>query len=185
MALVTASDLKTYLRIEQNAEDGLLALLVARAVAMLELWTDTPITARTESAVDRADGLQAATSLVFPRRPIGSVAVTDADGAMVDAANYWVDAPSGMVWGKGDYTFVNGPYTITASVGLSLSPKYASWEPVLNQCILDLAADLYQRRTPGAASETGAGTSIGWDVSRETIARVQKTLRVFKLPVVG
>lgn len=184
MALVTSTDLKTYLRIEQNVENGLLDLLVARAVAMLELWMDTPITARSLTAIDRADALDtAATSLVFPARPIASVSVTDADGMTVDAANYWVDGAAGMVWGKDGYGFVRGPYTMTASVGLSLSQKYAAWEPVLNQCILDLAADLYQRRTPGASSETGAGTSISWDVSRETVARVLKTLRVFKLPV--
>lgn len=184
MALVTSTDLKTYLRIEQNAENALLVLLVARAVAMLEAWTDTPITARSETAIDRADSLtDAPTSLVFPRRPIANVTVTDADGVAVDAARYLVDGTSGMIWGKDGYAFANGPYTIAASVGLSLRADYATLEPLLNACILDLAADLYQRRTPGAASETGAGTSISWDASRETVARVLKTLRVFKLPV--
>jgi hypothetical protein len=184
VALPTGSDLKTYLRIEQDAEDQLLNALVARAKSMLEAWMDVPITAETLSAVDRADALDAApTSLVFPRRPIALVSVTDGEGVTVSAANYWVDGVAGMLWGKADYAFVNGPYTITASCGLSLLPRWEALEPVISQCILDLAADLYQRRTPGAASETGAGTNITWDVSRETVARVLKTLRTFKLPV--
>lgn len=184
MALPTGSDLKTYLRIEQDAEDALLTALVARATAMLELWMDTTITAVSQTAVDRASALDTApTSLVFPRRPIASVSVTDADGVTVDAARYTVDGPAGMLWGRDGYGFVRGPYTISASCGLSLWPNYARLEPLLTEMILDVAADLYQRRTPGAASETGAGTSITWDASRETVARVMKSLRGLKLPV--
>jgi hypothetical protein len=184
VALPTGSDLKTYLRIEHNTENALLDALVARAQAMLESWLDVPLTAEAQTAIDRADALDtAATSLVFPRRPIASVTVTDADGGTVDAARYWVDGVAGMIWGKDGYAFVRGPYTIAATCGLSLVPRYAALEPVLSQAVLDVAADLYQRRTPGAASETGAGTNITWDVSRETVARVMKTLRVFKLGV--
>jgi hypothetical protein len=72
---------------------------------------------------------------------------------------------------------------VTAQVGLSLRPDYARLEPLLAQAIIDLAADLYQRRTPGASSETGAGTTISWDVSRETVARVMRDLRLLKLAV--
>lgn len=183
MALPTVQDLKDYLRIEFNTENALCGLLLARATAMLELWMDVPITARTTTATDRTTGENAATALVFPGRPIGSVVITDAEGATVDAADYTVDAGAGMVYGKGGYAFVNGPYTITASYGLSLRSDYASLEPLLSAMILDVAADLYQRRTPGASSETGAGTSISWDVSRETVARVMKSLRGLRLAV--
>lgn len=184
MALPTVSDLKSYLRIEQTAEDALLALLLARATAMLENWIDTPITATSQTAIDRADSLNGPpTSLIFPRRPCAVSAVMDSDGATVPATDYWTDGTSGVIYAKDYITFPYGPYTITANVGLSLRQDYARLEPEINRAIIDLAADLYERRTPGAASETAAGTNITWDAGRETVARVMKTLRLLKLGV--
>lgn len=183
MALPTVSDLKSYLRIESPAENALLAQLLTRAKAMLETWIDVPITAEQQTAVDRASTLGTeCVSLVFPRRPIGSVSVVDGSGATVDAARYTVDATSGIIYSN-DVAFANGPYTITADVGLSLRQDYARLEPVLGGMIIDLASDLYQRRTPGAASETAAGTTITWDASRETVARIMKSLRALRLGV--
>lgn len=184
MALPNAADLKSYLRIESTAEDTLLAALMTRAKAMLEAWIDVPITAETQTAIDRADALDAPVrSLIFPRRPCTITSVVDADAVTVPATDYWVDGTSGVIYAKDAVSFPYGPYTITASVGLSLRADYARIEPVLSEAIIDLAADLYQRRTPGAASETAAGTTISWDVSRETVARVMKTLRTFRLAV--
>jgi len=184
MALATVADLKSYLRIESVAEDALLALIMARAKSMLEMWTDTPITATSQTAVDRAESVDILVkSLVFPRRPAQVTAVVDANGATVPAGDYTVDNRSGMVYAKYGIAFPSGPYTLTANVGLSLRGDYAALEPMLNEAILDLAADLYQRRTPGAASENAGGTTIQWDASRETVARVMKTLRQLKLGV--
>lgn len=184
MALPTVSDLKSYLRIESTAEDALLAALLGRATAMLEMWVDTPITATSQTAVDRAEALDTPVrSLVFPRRPATITSVVDSDGVTVNPATYWASSTSGVIYAKDEVTFPYGPYTITASVGLSLRADYARLEPLLNEAILDLAADLYQRRTPGASHETAAGTAITWDASRETVARVMKTLRLLKLGV--
>jgi hypothetical protein len=184
VALATVADLKSYLRIESVAEDALLALIMARAKSMLEMWTDTPITATSQTAVDRAESVDILVkSLVFPRRPAQVTAVVDANGATVPAGDYTVDNRSGMVYAKYGIAFPSGPYTLTANVGLSLRGDYAALEPMLNEAILDLAADLYQRRTPGAASENAGGTTIQWDASRETVARVMKTLRQLKLGV--
>lgn len=184
MALPTASDLKAYLRIESTAEDTLLTALIARARAMLEQWIDTPLTAESQVAVDRAHALDGpVTSLVFPRRPMTTTSVTDTDGETVPAADYWTDGKSGVIYAKDGVTFPYGPYTITATCGLSLRADYARLEPLLSEAILDLAADLYQRRTPGAQTETAAGTTVVWDASRETVARVMKTLRVLRLGV--
>jgi len=151
----------------------------------VELWIDCPITAVSQTYVDRCetDADKPVLSLVFPRRPIAAVSITDADGVTVPATDYWVSGATGMIYAEGGASFSNPRYTITASCGLSLSQHYTLWEPVISQCILDLAADLYQKRTPNAASETGAGTSITWDVSRDTAARVLKVLRALKLPV--
>lgn len=185
MALPTTADLKSYLRIESNAEDALLTALMARAKAMLEAWIDVPITAESQTAVDRATTESTPIrSLIYPRRPIGAVSIVDKNGTAVSASTYSVDGVAGMIYAKEGITFPYGPYTITAICGLSLLQSYARLEPVLSECIIDLAADLYQRRTPGASSENAAGTSITWDASRETIARIMKTLRTLKFPVV-
>lgn len=188
MALPTVTELKAYLRIESNAENTLLAALLTRAQSQLEAWIDTPITAVSQSAIDRADTIsgQVATSLIYPKRPIGaSPTIVDSEGVTVASTEYWVDQNAGMIYAKEGYSFPYGPYTITVPVGLSLRGDYAQIEPVLAQCIIDLAADLYQKRTPNAANETAAGTSITWDVSRDTAARVLKVLRTFKLAVAG
>lgn len=188
MALPTVADLKSYLRIETTAEDTLLTALIARAKAQLEVWVDAPITATNVTAVDRADVItpQVATSLIFPQRPIASsITVVDSEGTTVPAAEYTVNTASGVIYANEGYSFPYGPYTITASTGLSLRGDYARIEPILSQCIIDLAADLYQKRTPNASTETAAGTSISWDVSRDTAARVLKVLRAFKLAVAG
>lgn len=188
MALPTVADLKAYLRIESNAENALLTALLARAQAQLEIWIDTPITAESQTAIDRADVItgDVCTSLIFPRRPIGTTAViTDSEGTVVPSDEYWIDTQAGLIYANDGYGFPYSPYSITTTCGLSLRADYARIQPVLSQCIIDLAADLYQKRTPNASSETAAGTSISWDVSRETAARVLKVLRTFKLPVVG
>ena len=188
MALPTVSDLKSYLRIESNAENALLQALLDRAKAQLEVWTDVPVTATSTTAVDRADVIepQSCTSLIFPQRPIGTTAtIVDSEGVTVPATDYTINQASGVIYANAGYSFPYGPYTITTQCGLSLRGDYARIEPVLSQCIIDLAADLYQKRTPNAANETAAGTSISWDVSRDTAARVLKVLRTFKLAVAG
>jgi len=186
MALPTVADLKAYLRIESNAENSLLTALLARAQAQLEIWIDTPITAVSVTAVDRADVIdgQTCTSLIFPQRPINTTAtIVDSEGTTLTAAEYTINTASGVIYANTGYSFPYGPYTITTLCGLSLRGDYARIEPVLSQCIIDLAADLYQKRTPNASSESAAGTSISWDVSRDTAARVLKVLRTFKLGV--
>ena len=188
MALPTVSNLKDYLRIETTAEDTLLQALLDRAKAQLEVWIDTPITAASVTAVDRADVIsgQVATSLIFPQRPIASsITVVDSEGTTVAAAEYTVNTASGVIYANDGYSFPYGPYTITTNCGLSLRGDYARIEPILSQCIIDLAADLYQKRTPNASRESAAGTAIDWDVSRDTAARVLKVLRAFKLAVAG
>ena len=182
MALPAAADLKAYLRIETDAEDALLAALMVRARAMLEAWIDTPILTELQTAVDRADG-ERVTSLVFPRRPAAVTLVVDGQGATVPSSQYWTSVSSAIVYANEGTSFPTGPYTITAQVGLALRGDYGRLEPMLAECIIDLAADLYQRRTPGAASETAAGTTVNWDASRETVARIMKSIRTLRLGV--
>ena len=185
MALPTVADLKSYLRIETTREDVLLTALIARARVMFEVMVDTPIEAEAQTAVDRCAALDVPiTSLVFPRRPCAVTSILDMDGATVDPTTYTTDGLAGLIYANTGVTFPYAPYTITANVGLSLRADYARIEPIIAAAILDLAADLYQRRTPGATMESAAGTTIHWDVSRDVVARVQKTVRAFRLGVV-
>lgn len=184
MALPTVADLKAYLRIESTAEDVLLAALMARARSMLETWIDVPITAEVQTAEDEATSLaRPVRALVFPRRPMSVTAVVDSRGETVPPSDYRGSVTSGVIYAQHDTAFAYGPYTITAQVGLSLRQDYGRLEPAINAAILDLAADLYQRRTPGAAAETASGTSITWDVGQHAMARAHKTLRSLRLGV--
>lgn len=189
MALPTVADLKAYLRIEQDAEDDLLTAMRAQAIGMIELWTDTPIVAVSRVAYDpaAADANPPCplTALMFPWRPIGpTVTVKDADDATVDPDTYRVDQRAAMIFAKRGVVFDNPPYQITASVGLSLWDNYAtSLEYVIGQIITDLVSDMYSRRTPLATHETGAATTIGWDVSAEAAGRARRSLETLKLPV--
>ncbi len=185
MALPTVTNLKDYLRIESNAENTLLTALLARAQGQLELWIDCPITAVSQTYIDRCETLadRPVTSIVFPRRPIAVTGIVDVEGVTVPTADYWVDGQNGIIYSADGCSFSNPRYTVTANVGLSLSQFYTAWEPVISQAILDLAADLYQKRTPNASSETSAATTISWDVSRDTAARVLKVIRGLKLGV--
>jgi len=185
VALPTVANLKDYLRIETNAENTLLEALLARATAQLELWIDCPITAVTQTYIDRCenDADIPVTPITFPRRPISVTSIADVDSVTVPATEYWVDGQAGIIYSNVGYSFSNPRYTVTALCGLSLSQHYTSWEPMISQCILDLAADLYQKRTPNASSETSAATTISWDVSRDTAARVLKVILGLKLGV--
>ena len=192
MALPTTADLKSYLRIEHTAEDTLLAALLVRAQVMLQQWVDTPIAASERTAYDPPANPRPGnpytpvlTQLVFPWRPIGpTVTVVDADGNTVDAGTYRVDQRAGMLIALRGTQFTNPPYAITAEVGLVYWDDYATLiEPLIGQVILDLAADLYTRRTPMAVSENAAGTSVSWDASRECVERSLATLRSLKLAV--
>lgn len=181
MALPTLTDLKTYLRVESSVEDALLTTLLQRARAQLEAWIDCPIGLTALSYVERLDdGVE---SIVLPRRYVTDVSIVDASGVVVPTTSYDVDGARGIIYALDGFVFLDRRYTISGSYGLVNAPTYAMWEPMLNQCIIDLAADLYQRRTPYASSESAAGTSISWDVSREVSSRVIKDLRLLKLPV--
>lgn len=188
MPLPTVSDLKAYLRIEHDAEDALLAALLTRARTMLELWVDCPIVGVPRTAYDppgHAPCASALTALVFPWRPIGaSVTVVNAAGDTVDAATYRVDRRSGMLYAKAGYAFQNGPFALTATLGLDQWDEYATAiEPLLGQVIIDVATDLYTRRTPMATAENGAGTTVSWDASRRCVERSLETVRTLKLAV--
>jgi hypothetical protein len=97
---------------------------------------------------------------------IDALELTDDDGdVLVEDSDYRIDLRTGRITGI-NRGFATWPYSITATVGLSAHPDYElRIEPVINAAILDLAADLYQRRSPAATSEsTGGGVSTSYAV---------------------
>ena len=183
MPLPTVADLKAYLRIEIATEDALLARLLSAATQYVEGYIGLPVSARTFTFTARADGIVSAPSIVLPHRPVSVTSITDGDGVVMAASDYSVDAGSGIIYAATGLAFWNMPYTVTYGAGLSLRADYPATEAMVGQVIIDVACELYQQRTPRAASETGAGTSIAWDTSREMAARTEKAVRHLRLAV--
>lgn len=167
MALATLATCKLYLRKQTTAEDTLIAALLASAIGRVEAYIRRPIIATEMTFVDDAVGFggRRMNRFVVPVTPIASIeSVTDTDETELDVEELRFGVESGVVVAKDGTAFASGPYTIVASVGLSARENYASRiEPVINQAILDVVADLYQRRNPAAAQEaTGGGVSVAY-----------------------
>jgi hypothetical protein len=206
VSLPTVQNLKDYLRIETTAEDGVVAALLASAMALATAYLDRPITAasRTYTVEDRRAaslGLSrlsydpsAATFIRVPDAPVDvsqPVTITDRFGTVLDATQYRVEAATGLVRNGGANSAYGGigfagfPYTIVATTGLATRADYATVvEPCVFQSILDIGADLYQRRNPSATDENdGAGGSIRYGRSEETLpTRAIAMLDPFRRP---
>jgi len=188
MTLPVTADLKSYLRIETSDEDALCASLLVRAQAMVETYIGRPLVAVTDlTTVDDAithELYGRVTTLQTDLWPIdpAAVSIVDGDGLAVDPATYRIVASRGQIVGLPGTSFVHGPFTITYTAGLSLDPFYATRiEPLASAAILDVAADLYQRRNPAATQEAaGGGVSTSYNVTAipERTCRMLDGLRI-------
>lgn len=179
MTLPTLTQAKAYLRVQTTAEDTLITDLLTRATAMVQGALGRPIGIEARSFTDYAISGRAygsLTALVIPPQYLPCVRVddsslsapivTDADAAVLSSAtDYYV----GAVWdpvlrARSGIAFTNGPYAVTVECGLEASEDYATViEPGLSAAILDVLADLYQRRNPAATNEaTGGGVSTSY-----------------------
>lgn len=178
MALAGAAEVKLYLRLETTAEDTLLTAIVLRVVALIESYLDRPIVAVAREWEDRTPvrGPKGAnTVLRFPTYPISAATITDADGDVVDADDYVLVAATGKATCENGFT--NGPYTLAATVGLDQHQDYEDRiEPLLSAAIVDLAADLFQRRSPAAQGEGAGGAYAQWSSLAELPARTKQML---------
>lgn len=174
MALPDLADLKRYVRKQTTDEDTLLAAILAQAKAMAAAFVRRPIIAeeRTFVMVRPSDSPYRSIGTVhLPVYPIAdessdvsAIVITDDEGdELVVDTDYRVDLRTGRISGI-DSAFTVWPYTIVATVGLSAHPDYEDLiEPVISAAILDIAADLYQRRNPAATNEsTGGGVSTSY-----------------------
>ena len=186
MALPTRDELRTYLRIETEVEDDLLDRLLAQAIASVEAYIRQPIEARAVTFTvypTWSGGTVRTLRLLLPYAPIGDpVTVADDDGtALVAETDYTVQPATGRLLAVSSGAgFGTGPYTVTATVGLSLRDDYATAvEPAISAAIIDWAADLYQRRNPAASYESGGGgVAVNYNetASKTMPSRIRVTL---------
>lgn len=160
MSLYTVADLKAYLRVEHGADDALLSALALSAVGMIESYLQRPILSASRTVVDvaqPANGGQVG-ALLVPTWPIGAVwSVVHDDGEVLDVSTLAIGA-NGMIRRTDGTVFRRGPWSITVTVGLEHDPYYAERvEPVLQQAVRDVVADLYLRRNPAATAENEGG----------------------------
>lgn len=163
MALPVLADLKSYCRIQTTAEDTMLTARLVQAQAMVEGLLGRPITAaaRTDTV-----WIECATvEFSLPVWPVttDSLVLTDPDGDTVVSSTYSVSV-NGIVRSvdlDAD-VFDAGRYSAAYTAGWDAHPDYTDkYEPILAMAILDVAADLYQRRNPAATQESaGGGISV-------------------------
>lgn len=168
MSLPTVRDFKAYARITHEVEDDLLRFLLRRAVGAVESYMGKPI-ARTQTMFydDGKTGRwdEAPQSLIMPMIPFDpeTLVIRDRDEAVVDATTYYVDSSTGIITAKLGYVFPYGPYTLTAEVGMATASTYATRdEPLLSQCIIDIAMMYYQQRSPNSHMESAGGASVNY-----------------------
>ena len=182
MAMPTLNDLKSYCRIQTAAEDTMLTARLAQAQAMVEGVLGRPITAAERTDVVRLEC--ATTRFTLPVWPVdpATLVLTDSDGDAVDDATYTVQVNGLVEIVDSDAdVFEAGRYSATYDAGWSAHPDYENkYEPILASAILDLAADLYQRRNPNATQESGGG-GISVSYSANGIPeRVMLTLKAMR-----
>jgi hypothetical protein len=190
MSLPSLQELKDRLRIENDAEDDDLEVMRDSALAVIEERVGRPleVTERTwvlESPSSNWDGVTPVYRFFLPLYPVlheedDLVTITDADDAAV--TDFRVNAATGLIVATESTVFDNWPYTVTAPVGLELLPDYSTRvEPKLSQAFLDLCADWYQRRNPGALAEgAGGGVITQWQ-TLGVPERICKQLDAYRL----
>jgi hypothetical protein len=194
MSIITISDCKLYCRQTSSAEDGTFTLLLAKALATVQRYTGVPAAKESMASIyydqARTIRLDRLVSTLWTSYPldVSTVTITDRDGNVLDPSTYdtYETASTGFIHNVPGNYFDNGPYAIAAKRGLDQHPDYAAViEPILNGILLDLVADMYQRRNPGAAAESeGAGASVQWTpdgVPARVLADIQKIAPVMVL----
>jgi len=194
MALPTVTQCKAYLRVQGTAEDTLITDLLARATAKVRGALGRPIEIAARTFTDDAVTRRAygqVTALLIPSHllpcarvddsSLSAPIVLDADGlALSDVTDYYPGLPwDALLKARPGIAFGNGPYTVTVDAGLETADDYATViEPALSGAIIDVVADLYQRRNPVASSEsTGGGVSTSYDARTGLPMRAWEDIR--------
>jgi hypothetical protein len=92
------------------------------------------------------------------------ISVTDGEGAAVELDTLRINPEKGRLTFIDGSAFIEPPYTVVVAVGLQGYDNFTSRiEPAVNQAVLDVVSDFYQRRNAAAASEReGGGVSTDY-----------------------
>ena len=193
MAALTVQNCKDYLRIQSTAEDAMLATWLAMVTAAVAVELGRPIATVTaqewEDRVENNHMYHSVRNLVVPpeNSPFDPATLTieDVDALTLSSTTDYYAAVTGLegtIRARPGMSFSNGPYTLTADVGLETRSDYSTVvEPVINMAILDTVADWYQRRNPNATSEsTGGGVSTSYSVTQGLSARAKELLDPYR-----
>jgi hypothetical protein len=170
MTWPSLDDLKGYLRVQTTAEDDVIQGLLDGAIGAVTGYINRAVEATEMVMEDPAATLNAYSSvrkLYTTDYPVTdddpAPAITDQAGTTVDPTTYRLFPIIGMFRANPGICFDNGPYLITATVGLVFAPKFTqSVMPLLRRAVLDLAAGWYQQRNAQATQESEAGVSASW-----------------------
>lgn len=164
--LPTVDDCKSYLRIQTNAEDALVAQLLARAQLLIEGLLGYALTAVSRPHVNYEEvdnhGQRPAITLPGPfKTAVPAPIVTDVDGTVVDATTYTLDVRGMRILAKPGVLFPRRPYSVVADIGLSAHPDYAAkLEGEISNAIIDQVAHLYFNRNPAISSESDEAGAV-------------------------
>jgi len=159
--LPVLADLKAFVRAaDSGTEDALLEQLLDRALGAAQSFLSEPITAIPQTFLIFGTG-EPRRTIVLPVADIDltqPVTVTGRSGTTVPSTQYAVIADMGIVARTDCLLFCDWPYTVSLTWGLSARPDFTvAAAPVVGQAILDIAADLFQRRNPVASVESAGG----------------------------
>ena len=190
MSLPDLQAVKDRLRLDEagtGIEDDDLELMMASAQAFIEEFCGRPITATEREFViecpsSYSDWGAPCTAFFLPLYPVDPDTVEITDDDDVAHTDFRVNGATGRIIGTSGAQFATFPYTVTAEVGLSLMADFATRvEPKLAQAFLDLIADWYQRRNPGALAEgAGGGVITQWQ-TLGVPARICQQLEPYRL----
>ena len=132
MALPSGEDLKAYLRVENNAEDGLCDDLIESAKAYAESLIGRPIepTQKTFSSLRPIFDEYRRSVIYLPEYPVAlspALSIEDENGDTVSTGDYTV-TDSGRITSVTGKSFAAWPYEVTATVGLTLASDYETIE---------------------------------------------------------
>lgn len=173
--LPTLADAKSYLRAtDSGAEDPLIQQLLDRAYGAVQAYLSRPIVGVQQTFVVEGRSQLPARVLDVGAAPIDTTqAITVVDGfnVTVDPTTVRADGALGLLYRVVSLTSAGWcrfwdrwPYTVTLTWGLSARSDYdLVVAPAVGSAILDTCADLFQRRSPVASSESaGGGVSAQW-----------------------
>lgn len=165
---VRLDDMKLHLRVDHDAEDGLIEDISRSATAAVEKWTQRLLIRR--SAVLNLPGLPVGQCPVeLPGGEVASVASVVAQGSPVTGSTVFGDSPALLVPST-DWPIITAegfPVVITYTVGFAAVPED------LKSAVKLIASDLYDRRGQSSVAAVNmAAINAEWLMARHRIAAI-------------